>query len=287
MGSRAWLNLVLLVAVLGLAIWVYFSSQAPTEAELQRLTGLTPEAVEHLELIRGAEVLRFAQTADEVWQMQSPVAVAANPVLITRMLAAFGLQSQQHYALLESELKKYGLDRPVVELAAAGHNLAFGRLNPLNSLRYVRVGDQVHMVAENDIAFLQQDWTAYVAPALLPANAQIERLTIEGLGTLQASAAGWQYTGDYAPQSADQMQALVDLWQAAQGLEIRALSESALAVLGGIHADVELAAAEPLRFVLVKQAEQWLVVRPALGLAYQVTGAERMLEWPSLDGELE
>lgn len=287
MGSRAWLNLVLLVAVLGLAIGVYFSSQAPAEPELQRLTGLMPEAVEKLALTRGEEVLRFEQAMDGAWQMQSPVAVAANPVLLTRMLAAFGLQSQQHYALLESELKKYGLDKPVVELVAAGHDLAFGRLNPLNSLRYVRVGDQVHMVAENDIAFLQQDWTAYVAPALLPANAQVERLTIEGLGSLQASTAGWQYTGDYAPQSADQMQALVDLWRAAQGLEIRALSESALAALGGIHVDVELAAAEPLHFVLVKQAEQWLVVRPALGLAYQVTDAERMLEWPSLDGELE
>lgn len=287
MGSRALVNIIMLAAVLGLAALVYFSSLPPAEPDLQRLTGLTPETVKQLRLERDTEALSFVRGADGRWQMQTPVVVAANPVLLQRMLAAFGLQSQQRYPLVETELKKYGLDTPPVRLEADGQALVFGRLNPLNSLRYVQLDNQVHMVAENDIAFLQQDWPSYVTSTLLPAQAPVVSLAIEGLGALKSSDTGWQYTGGYAPHSADQMQALVDAWQAAQGVSVTALTEQVVTALGGINVEVVLANDELLRFVLVKQAEQWLVIRPELGLAYHITDAGELLEWPSLDAELE
>lgn len=286
MNSRILLNLGMLLAVVVLIWLTYASIQELPETERPRLSNLQSENVSQLRLERGEEVLLFERRENSLWFMTQPVEVAAMPILISRMLAHFTLQSQERYPAIGLDLRKYGLDKPRVVLVADQFSLAFGRINPLNGLRYVRTESELHMVAENDISFLQQGWPTFVSRTLIPENRQVEGLQIEGFGGLLRSEGGWLYQGAAAPESADQMQLLVDRWQIAQALTVSHLEESVNTGFFGVKVVVDLKDAGSIEFIVNKQADDWLLYRADVGLVYKMIDMEPLLQWPSLsEGE--
>lgn len=277
MASRGLLNWLLLVALLGLGWVTYQTLQEPAEQTVARITTLAPDTVKQLQLSRGEETLQFARRGEQ-WFMVQPHVVELKRGLAERLLAAFGLQSQQRYPVAGADLQKYGLDRPLVQLAAEGVELRFGRVNPLTSQRYVQVDGTIHMVAENDIAFLQQPWWRFAAMQLLPESSKIEGLTIEVLGELRRGDGGWEYVGDQPPASADQMQLLVDRWQRLQGVALKPLAEIDG---GGVQVELKLASGEAYEFILAKQGDEWWLLSSSSGLAYRLADGETLLQWPS------
>ncbi len=283
MGRRGWLNLALLLLVAALAAVAYFQPGEETEQAIQ-LTPLDPAAVQSITLERPAAETIVLQGRDGRWRMTEPVAVAANTFQVRRLLASLTQHSLQRYPAAGLDLAKYGLQPPRAKLTADGVELSFGRVNPLNSRLYVRVDDVMHMVAQNDISFLTGEWLEFVSTALLP-DEPLTRLALPGLGTIAKDESGWRHEGPGAPQSADQIQALVDAWQHARALRVRPLRAADTSE----QVVVQLVSGATLSFAVQHDADALVLQRRDLGLEYvfDVAQTRRLLAWPPLAGDDE
>ncbi|ALP51720.1 hypothetical protein Tel_00390 [Candidatus Tenderia electrophaga] len=280
MGKRGWLNLALLLAVAVLAAVVYWQPGKQSEPA-SPLTPLDPTAVQRMTIERPAAETIVLQRQDKQWRMIEPLAVAANSFQVRRVLEPLTQQSLQRYPAAGLELTKYGLRPPRAKLTADGVELSFGKVNPLNSRLYVRVDDVMHMVAQNDISFLTAPWLEFVSTAPLP-DAPLAGLTLPGLGTITKDQAGWRYEGPSAPQSADQLQALVDNWRHLRALRVRPLQAADISQ----QVEVRLASGATLQFALQSDADALVLQRRDLGLEYVFDGdqSQRLLAWPPLHG---
>lgn len=281
MGRRGWLNLVLLLAVAALAAVVYFQPGKDAGQALA-LTALDPAAVHSITLERAAAETIVLKRREGQWHMHEPVAVAADRFQVRRVLAPLTQRSLQRYPAEGLALEKYGLRPPRARLVVDDVELSFGKTNPLNSRLYVMVDDVVHMVAQSDIASLTAPWVEFVATALLPAE-PLTRLVLPDLGTITKGEAGWRYDGPDAPQSADQLQALVDNWRHARAVRVRPLQAAAISA----QVMVQLASGATLQFALQHDAEALVLQRRDLGIEYVFDAAQvqRLLAWPPLVDE--
>jgi len=281
MTKRSWLNMVLLLAVLLLAALVYFEPGKQPQQQVPLLSVNSAE-LKQLEINRSDTESVQLQRRDGRWYLQSPVEVAADEFVVEQIISFLSQPSLQRYSATGLGLAKYGLQPARVRLVVDGLELSFGRVNPLNSHLYVMVADVLHMVLQNEISMLLKDWSGYVSMAPLPEEVLV-RLELPGLGKLAREAQGWRYEGDKSPQSADQLQMLVDAWGAARALQVRQLSEvvaTEAIVLGFSSGAV-------MRMSVLQTADELVLQHVDLGLEYvfDVSQAKRLLQWSPLAGE--
>lgn len=283
MTKRSWLNIVLLLVVLLLAALVYFEPGKQQQAQVQLLS-LNLAMLKQLEISRPETKSLQLQQRDGQWYLQSPIEVAADEFMVEQILSFLSQPSLQRYPATGLDLSKYGLQPARVRLVVDGVELSFGRVNPLNSHLYVMVADVMHMVLQNEISMLLKDWSDYVSLAPLPEEALV-RLELPGLGRLAHDAQGWRYEGDKSPQSADQLQMLVDAWGAARALRVRPLGE----VVATETIILGFSSGAVMRVSVLQTADELLLQRVDLGLEYvfDVSQAKRLLQWSSLTGESE
>jgi len=283
MTKRSWLNVVLLLVVLLLAALVYFEPGKQPQQQVPLLSVNSAE-LKQLEINRPETESVQLQQRDGQWYLQSPVEVAADEFMVEQILSFLSQPSLQRYPATGLDLTKYGLQPARVSLVVDGVELSFGRVNPLNSHLYVMVADVMHMVLQNEISMLLKDWPDYVSLAPLP-NEVLVALELSGLGKLVHEAQGWRYEGDKTPQSADQLQILVDAWGATRALQVRPLSE----VVATETVVLEFASGAVMHLFVLQTADELLLQRVDLGLEYvfDVSQAKRLLQWSSLAGESE
>ncbi len=282
MGKRSWLNLLLLLVVLALVALVYLEPGKQPQ-QVVKLTSLDPGSVRQIRIDRPEAETVVLQRQAEHWNLMEPVEVSANQVAIQRILALVSRESLQRYPAEGLDLQKYGLQQPRAELVIDDVELAFGRINPLNSRLYVMVDNVMHMVAQNDISFLTLAWYRYVSPRLLPADSDLQKLEIPDLGKLERAAEGWQFDGAVMPQSNDQLQGLVDAWRNAQAMQVRPVGD----VLATETVVVKFDAGTAISFGLLNSEDRLVLQRPELALEYlfDKSQSQRLLAWLPLKTE--
>lgn len=269
MGKRSWLNLALLLFVALLATLVYFEP-GKEQQQTVLLTMLDADAVQQISIERAQDAIVLQQQAGQ-WMLQAPVVVPAKQFYVQKLLEMLSQQSVQRYPSEGLDLSKYGLQPPQARLVVGGVELAFGRINPLNSRLYVMVDNVIHMVAANDISLLGEPWHSYVSTALFSAEDGLQSLLVPGLGRIDRGAEGWLFDGAIVPDSADQLQALVDGWSHAQALQVRPMTDA----VASEAVVVRLASGAEINFALITTEEELVLQRRELGLEYVFDAAQK------------
>lgn len=282
MGKRSWLNLVLLFLVVSLAMLVYLEPGKESQQTIL-LTSLDAEAVQQISVER-AEDSVVLQKQSGRWLLQTPVVVPAKLLYVQQLLEILSQQSVQQYPAEGLDLGKYGLQPPQAKLVVDELELAFGRINPLNSRLYVMVDNVIHMVAANDISLLSEPWHGYVSSALFGAGDKLQSLQLPGLGRLDRSDKGWLFDGAIVPDSADQLQAFVDAWTHAQALQVRSMSDT----VAPENVVVSLVSGAQISFGLQATEEGLILQRHELGLEYVFDAVQkkRLLQLPQPASEV-
>ena len=282
MGKRSWLNLALLLFVALLATLVYFEPGKEQQQTIL-LTTLDAETVQQISVERAQGSIVLQKQAGQ-WLLQAPVVVPAKLFYVQQLLEMLSQQSVQRYPAEGLDLNKYGLQPPQARLVVDGVELAFGRINPLNSRLYVMVDNVIHMVAANDISLLGEPWHSYVSNVLFSAEDELQSLQVPGLGRLDRGAEGWLFDGAIVPDSADQLQALVDAWLHAQALQVRPMSDS----VAPETVVVKLTSGAQINFALRATEEGLVLQRRELGLEYVFDAVQkkRLLQLPQPTGEV-
>lgn len=148
------INTSLLALVLVLAALVWFGHGQQDEVLDTPLTGLTPDQVTLIAIENhSGPAIRLERTSSG-WMMQQPSAAKANDARIADLLAiteARGIRSFK----APSDLTEFGLNPPQAVLTLNRTRIEMGTLHPINQRRYMRVGDQIHLINDRFPHLLQ------------------------------------------------------------------------------------------------------------------------------------
>ncbi len=159
--KRQWLiTLLLLVAALNIYLLAFIGKQDQQAGGA--LTGLAPEKITEIRVQRPQGQLLFQRQGDE-WMMRSPFTGKANRERITELQALAVIQPLARYSLSEVDASRYGVNTPSITVSLDQVRIAFGNLNEANGRRYVQVGDELIMIANNIYPILELPAEGFLA----------------------------------------------------------------------------------------------------------------------------
>ena len=140
MDRRLRLNLILL-AIAGLLGLIVMRSLPP---ELPPLTPLDPDRIEQIEIsdLSGREIRLHKQAGG--WLSGQ---ATADRQRVEQLLRLSRTPSLQRFPVPE-DLTPFGLDPAPIRLRFDGLSMAFGATDPVNGWRYVRIGTEIHLIAD-------------------------------------------------------------------------------------------------------------------------------------------
>jgi hypothetical protein len=262
MKPKLLLNLILLAVLAALAAVAFFEP-GKEQPKTVNLTDIDPGTLERFEL-HNKENLVFEKQQGE-WRLAAPFSAPANDTRIRQLLNIAKAESRARYPLKPEELPKFELDKPKAVLMLGQTKLVFGGLEPIDMLRYVQIGDTLHLVADDFSHHLAAKATDYVDKKLLPEDANLKELVMPGLSAKRGDKGQWMLdpAGDNAA-----MAELANAWLSARAIEVSRHEKPAV----GDVVRLVLESGSAVEFVIVQREPDLLLVRPDWKLEYMIPG---------------
>ena len=270
------LALLALVGVLGLAVWLTPEERA---VEPPPLTNLDPGDIQFIRLHNRLGELELRK-GDTGWEMTAPYSMAANTPRIELLLGIAAAKSLAQFPVPADRLPEFGLDSPLAVLELNQTRIEVGSTDPMYHRRYLRIGDTLHLIRDRFPQHLLAAPEEFVGPQLLsPRHKLISihtpdwRLSLEADGKLALEP----------PQpdlSMDDLNRKFDQWRSTRAVAVL----PAPAEFAG--KEIELLSADspqPLRFRILKQEQELLLVRLDLGIAYRLPADSDLLDPPAAE----
>ena len=274
MNKRLSLNLTLAVVIIVLALLVMFEPGKDPAPEPPKLTTLTSDTIQRVMIERlGRDTLVFEKQPDG-WRITQPLQLRANVFRIDGVTRAAQTPSHARFPQAGRDLKQYELDAPKIKLTLDSQLIEFGGVNPLDNRRYVRVGDTIHLVADDVFLRANGDVAGFVSSALVPEHAQeLTEIKLPQMTVQRDKDSGkWTATPPVADLSADDINKFVDEWRHAQALQVSAYSGTPTGELVTLTFS---GATPPLSFELMSKGDDLILGRKDAGVMYQFIAEAR------------
>ena len=219
MKNRWLLNLALALLVGALVLVALYKPGTRHEPEGVPLTALAAEAVESVRIVRaGQPQIRIEKQADG-WHITAPRAARANRY---RMSDFTGLAEARVTARFAAgtDLKQYGLARPLATVFLNDSEIRFGSLHPLSSQVYVLHDGEVKLLPAALLRAATVPLEDLFDPGLLEENAKLVELRLPGFRLRQSDTGSWVRTPELKGLGSDQINRFVDEWRYARALAV-------------------------------------------------------------------
>lgn len=277
MKSRWIVNLVLLTTVGVLALIALYEPGIAPPPAAQAITALKQAQIDSVRIQRAQHAdLILARRAGDAWVIEGQTTLPADRYQVGALIRLAEQTAVRSYPAAELDLARLALDPPQASVTLDATQVDFGATEALEGLRYVRVGDQVHLSPDLYQHLIDAEFTQFVRRRLLPEQAAINSLRLPAL-TLEKDDHGW-IVQPQQDVSADRIQQLIDNWQQASALSVR----SAAADTAGERIEVVLNdPAQPIVFLIAARDPDLVLLRPDLGLAYRMgASGDSLLAFP-------
>lgn len=292
------LNLLLFVVVLLLVGVVMYQPGIETEQDGHRLLPMLAEDVTEIAIHNGdAKTIRLKREPNSHWHMVEPLQVAANRHKVDTVLDILKQEPNNRFKADRDKLGNYGLQNPQVRLVMKGSNdavaLLFGAQTPLNSHRYLQLGDEVvtcrdalmpraqgcaEVATIDDKAFypVASIYTNFIASRLLPEGTELASIQLPDF-QVQLKEGRWileSHNKSNEHYTADQLAQWIDGWRYASSVDIESLDER-------MQSDemkqvvITLRSGEQLRWRIVSSKDALILGRSDLGIEYHMSRAQR------------
>jgi len=221
MNTRFVLNLFL-VSIVGILIaFVVYEPGHNESQKIALLSDFVAQNIKTLILERDGQQALKAEKIQSRWHIKQPFDSAANSFQINALLNIVNNHSYAQIEAQQHDLKKFGLDKPVVSLRLDNIVLHFGMTDPLNFRRYVLVGKTIHLINDAGYRYLSQDVTKFVSYKVLPDQKKITKIELPGISISKNTVSGnWDMTPENSKVSPDELNKFVQGWQNAQATHI-------------------------------------------------------------------
>jgi hypothetical protein len=261
------LNLGLLIAVIALATLSYFKPFMQRAAAGSHPITVKPAAVRDIRIALPKQAMTELKFGDKGWQMTAPRPMPADENVIKTMLDYLDQESKVRFPAVQSELSKYGLDKPKAQLWLNGTEYDFGDLQPVDSRQYLLTDGEIYLINGALFYRVAHDVYWWMDKGLVPPGAHIVALQLPQ-ATLNLDKKGiWQMAPADATVSADDIQKLMDAWQQDLAISVAPIGKDPE------EGEVSLSLAtsgQPLRYAILKDPDFLVLARPDLGLQYEL-----------------
>ncbi len=269
MSSRSLLNAALLAVVLGLILLAVYEPGMEEPQGPKPLTAVDPSTVLNLRIERPDRPPVLFQKREGLWRMLEPYQLPADSYRIRSLLNILNTPSFSQLPVGNLELERFSLAPPNASLLVGGVRIDFGGSEQINALRYVRVDDTVHLIADLFYHHLLSAAASLVDHSLLEPDTALVEIILP-LHRLVLTDGRWTITPEPEGISADVIARLVAAWRRAQALEVKAIeTDSADSTVSVRLADRN----KPLRFLISAKENAVVFARPDTGVQYHLTEA--------------
>jgi len=187
-------------------------------------------------------------------------------------------------------LGELGLDPPQASVSFDNLQIDVGTTDAIENLRYLRVGNIVHLVADRFQHLPNAGFSNFVQRALLPDDAPVTALQLPGLSLTQADGVHWSLQPPLADVSADAIDALIAAWGRTNALYVRRYDPAAAPDTATDTVLVRQGGTRPIEFRILAREPDLVLARPEWGIQYYIpadTGAELLTLPESADSGAE
>lgn len=166
-NKRFFLNLVLLLIVLGLVWFVYHQMHSSKRADTLYDDAMGSEIISitvfHQKdpLNTGSAPTLEMQKNDGKWQITKPIYAEVDANKIKHLLTLLSERVDARYPVKGNNLAAFGLDQEKLSVSFNGVKLQFGTTNPVSHKRYLRKGDSIYLVDETVQGLLRSGTTGF------------------------------------------------------------------------------------------------------------------------------
>lgn len=278
MPARALLNLFLLVVAVALVAIIFLRPGLEDNHVVTAVTSIDPQSVRHITLARSdAATLEFSKHVDS-WRMAGQPALPADDFQVHTVLAlleATGVRSYPVDAL--DDLGALGLEPPQASVSFDDTRIDIGNTDAIEGLRYLRVGNTVHLVADRFQHLPNAGFTNFVDRSLLPDDSAINALELPGLSLFQSDGVNWRLVPAREGVSADTIDALVSAWNRTSALYVRRYHAPSATDAEPDTIRITQGDSRPVEFLVITRAPDLVLARPEWGIQYHLpaeSGAE-------------
>ena len=273
MSTRTLLNLVLLVAALGLALVAYFKPGVkPVDAPSPITTGLTPEQTGSITVERlNRDPLTFSKRDGRWFLLANNRELPAADFQVRALLRLLEATATHRYPVGSLDLASLGLEPPQARVVMNDVDFRFGSTDALKNQRYVQVGDSVYLIDDQYQHLLNADWPNFVSRQMLEGRGAITRLELPDMTLAYSDDGHWRLDPEQEGVGADVLQVLIENWQNATALLTRRYEDGAIGETVTMHTrDSD----QPLVLRIVARTPDLVLARPDWGIQYQLPGSE-------------
>ena len=257
------LNLVLIVVVVTLATFL-ISTEQETDNEVNTIAKIAPESIQRITLRKtGRSDIVFNKTNDS-WMMTTPYTAIASRFRITSMLQFLQQPSTSQLHIIGLDLEHFQLAQPNVVLIFNNHEFAFGTTNQIDNQRYVRYGDQLHLINDPLYPQLTQNAEFFISTRLLPEDTQLKRMQFPN-HILTMNSEQWQIEPALAVDN-DTLKQLVEAWLNTSAMRVTANTTTASSTIITLETNQD----RTIRFNIIKQPSELILARTDLGIQYHL-----------------
>lgn len=267
MNKRLLLNLLMLITLLGLVALTVYKPGIDVPAENAPLTTLDSEQISRIDITRAGSAVNL-ERRDNGWWVTNDIPVPADQNQVDTLLRLASLSPVRSYPATEFDPTQLHLEPALATLRLNDTELRFGDTEPLDNLRYVRVGDRISLISDNYQNMLQGTRTQFASRKLLSDTADIVGITLPNLKLSKPEAGTWLIEPEPERISADAAPKLVEAWATASALWVRNYQPSE----NSTPVSIDLADGQHIKFELRQNDRETVLARPDLGLEYNLVG---------------
>jgi hypothetical protein len=278
------MNLLLLVGIVALGLVARFEPGIEAPAEAPAITALKVDDVHRMHVNRPLrDDLVLVRRSPGNWIIDRPAPLPADDFKVRALARLAEQKPVRSYPAADMDLAALQLSPPYATIVLNDTPVEFGNLEPIDGLRYVRVGERVHLIPDNYLPLMESSFTQFVRDRLLDKDARIEAIHLPDL-SLSRTEQGWQMDPDKG-LSAAVLQQFVNIWQDASALNIQAANPEQ----SGDAIEIRLKGKEtPVRLQIISRKPELVLVRPDYGIQYRMGNrSEAMLTLDAAKADVE
>ncbi len=279
MSRRALLNLTLLGMVAALALVVWLEPGREDDPPRLPITTVDGATVDHIAIdYGGGRPGVNLERRGETWWLTAPYDLPANTFKADTLLDLLEAPSQGTVTAAGDGLAPFGLAPPRAVVRFGDFPLAFGDTEAIDGHRYVRAGDQIHLIQDRFFPQLNTAATGFVSYGLLAPDTRPRAFEL-GQWRVEREDGEWTVVPPDDGLVMDAGARLARVWQEARAVVVRPYETTAATT--GEEVVVESGdGKQSVTFRVLEEGGDTLFVRPDKGLAYVVPEhlAQRLLE---------
>jgi hypothetical protein len=266
MKSRWIINLLLLLGIVTLGLIARFEPGIQPPADVSAITALKADGVHRIHINRPIrDDLVLLRQAPDRWVIQRAAALPADNFKVMALARLAEQIPVRSYAVKDMDLGALQLSPPFATVILNDTAIEFGNLEPIDGLRYVRVGDRVYLIPDNYVPLLEAGFTQFVRQRLFDESSRIQGIRLPNLNITHTDK-GWQLDPEMQVSS-DVVQQFVDIWQDASALNIQPANPE----LSGEPVQVQLQSdATPVTLQIISREPELILARPEYGIQYRM-----------------